>query len=770
MLLRKMLRDMKNNPGSFISIFIMAALASFVYSGINSEWYGMKKTAEKFYDETKLADIWLTADNFSQEDLFNVKKLNVVANAELRLAFDATVKINPSDNQTDKMLRINIIDENNTLSLPEVTDGSPLDSKADGLWLDRAFAEANKLKPGDYISFETSGKKFNMPVLGLILHPEYVYKALVSGTFMPSHNNYGFAFIYSSCPELNKVVTALPYNQILVAADDKTDLNTVRQELEDIFNDRYCVIIDRESHPSVSVFKSEIEQNKAMGGVFPIVFFLISALSMFTTMTRMTNNQRILIATLKALGFSKYRILYHYISYGIWIGLAGGLIGLLTGPLTIPPILFAMQKTIYTLPEWSIAISTSSILIVILLVLCCGAASFLACRGQLKEMPASSLRPEAPKHFRHNPLEKSKLWLRMNFSIQWNLRDIMRNRMRSVMVIIGVTGCTALLIFGFGLKDTVNNVTKVMYRDLNLYESKINLNVNPSDEALESISKSCSGQWIMEASIEISNGDDKENGSLTVLDSGDEIKFIDDKGIYISLPDSGVAMSGKIAQLLKVKTGDTIEWRIYGDKAWKSSVVTAIYNTPIGQGLSISRKEFEKLGESFVPTSFLTSGYIDNSSQHRAIKSIQHKEDLIDDFSNMLDSLKMIILILVLGSLILGSVVLYNLGVLSFTEKERELATLRVLGFFPNQIRSLLQYQNLWLTILGIIIGVPTGYKLVSFMMTTMPASLDMTASISLPSLLIGIIITFIISVSVNMLLSKDIKRINMVNALKSVE
>ena len=197
-----------------------------------------------------------------------------------------------------------------------------------------------------------------------------------------------------------------------------------------------------------------------MGGVFPIVFFLIAALAMLTTMTRMTNNQRTQIGTLKALGFSQRKILLHYLSYGVWIGLAGGMIGLFIGPLFIPPILFNMQKTIYTLPNWSVAISPSSLLAVAIAVLCCGASSYFACYGQLKEVPAATLRPKAPKVGRHTAFEKSKLWRKFGFSVQWNLRDTMRSRIRSIMAVVGVMGCSALLLFGLGLRDTVNGVSK----------------------------------------------------------------------------------------------------------------------------------------------------------------------------------------------------------------------------------------------------------------------------------------------------------------------
>ncbi|WIV12933.1 ABC transporter permease [Proteiniborus sp. MB09-C3] len=761
MLLRKMLRDMKNNTGQFISIFFMAILAMLVFSGINAEWYGMKTESDKYYEETSLPDIWIMGTNFNKEDIEKIKNLSGISNATLRLSFDS-----PMDNDNDKIIRINIMADD-TLSIPKVVEGSPLDSIKDGLWLDNSFAKANKLKVGEEITFEFAGKKIQKTILGLILHPEYVYSSRDDSTLMPDPENFGFAFLYSSSFSQD---FKIPYNQLLITINEDMDEKTISKELENAFSDRYIIIVNRDIHPSVSSFNSEIEQNKAMGGVFPIVFFLIAALSMLTTMTRITNNQRIQIGTLKALGFSRNRILFHYISYGIWIGLIGGLIGIFTGPLLIPPILFSMQKTIYTLPNWSIAISPSSFLVLALLVLNCSASSYFACRRQLNEVPAVSLRPKAPKFGRHTHLEKSKLWHSLDFTVQWNLRDIMRSKIRSFMVIIGVTGCTALLLFGLGLKDTVNSMSIWMYKELNVYESKINLIENSSKEALDALSKSYKGQWIQESAIELRSETGKENGSLTVLDVGEEIRFEDDKRRKISLPAKGIGMSYKMAKLLKINTGDTVEWRSYGEKSWKKSIVSVIYRTPIGQGIVVKRKEYENSGECFKPTALLTSEKVGRDRQIEAAKSIQYKNNLLDAFNDMLESMKMIIAMLVLAAAVLGSVVLYNLGALSFTEKIRELATLKVLGFSPKQIRSLLQMQNIWLTVLGVIIGIPAGYWLVHFMLSTMPAFLDMPPDISIISLFISICGTFILSLIINLMLSKNISKIDMVSALKSVE
>jgi len=762
MLLRKMLRDMKANKTQFVSIFLMAVLGVLIYSGMNAEWYGMKKEVDQYYEKTNLPDIWIMSDNFTDEDLDKVRNIFGISEAVRRLTFDVTL-----DMKSDPSLRVNII-ENNSLSLPMAVDGEDFDISKDGLWLDESFAKAHGLQKGDKIKIEFNDLKIEKDILGLIIHPEYVHNVKDDSILIPNHESFGFAFLSDKAlPEGVK----LPYNQLLIMSNGDLADDALISELEEKFSDRYHVLINRDSHPSVSVFESEIVQNKAMGGVFPIVFFLIAALTMLTTMIRMTNNQRTQIGTLKALGFSQRKILLHYLSYGVWLGLAGGIIGLFIGPLLIPPILFTMQKTIYTLPDWSAAISPSSLLALVIAVLCCGISSYFACYQQLKEVPAATLRPKVPKVGRHTAFEKSKLWHRFGFSVQWNLRDTMRSRIRSIMAVVGVMGCSALLLFGLGLRDTVNGVSKWMYRDLNVYKSKVNLDEHIKKDDLANLQKTYTGQWIQESQVQIKYEDKIESGALTVLGEGNEINFEDKKREKIYLPDEGLGISFKIAEILEVDIGDTIEWRIYGDKDWQKSTIKVIYRTPLGQGIAISKAAYEKLGKAFSPTSLLSSDKSINSKEKiNGVSSIQEKSQLIESFEGMLESMKMIIVILIAAAFVLGSVVLYNLGALSFTERIRELATLKVLGFFSKQIRSLLLMQNVWITIIGIIGGLPMGYVLLKFLLSTMSKSTDMVAEISIISVTVSVIATFLLSVIVNLLLSRKIKSIDMVSSLKSVE
>jgi ABC-type antimicrobial peptide transport system, permease component len=338
------------------------------------------------------------------------------------------------------------------------------------------------------------------------------------------------------------------------------------------------------------------------------------------------------------------------------------------------------------------------------------------------------------------------------------------------MAIFGVAGCTALLLFGLGLKDSVNDVSDWMYRDLNVYEKKINIKEEALKEDVAAISERYKGQWIQETGVELKTGGKKESGSLTVLDKGEQINFHNNDRHNISLPSKGIGISSKMAEVLNIQLGDTLQWRIYGEKDWQQSEITAVYRTPMGQGIAMKKEEYEAMGRSFKPTALLTNDEVQGAEKLAAVKSVQDKQQLKSGFNDMLESMKAIIAILILAAVILGSVVLYNLGGLSFTERIREFATLKVLGFFPKQIRSLLQRQNMWLTVIGIIVGIPAGFILMNFMLSTMSESTDMMPKVTFISLLISIMGTFIVSMLINMLLSRKLKGIDMITSLKSVE
>ena len=762
MLFRKMLRDLKENLTQFISIFLMIFMGVFIFTGMNAVGHGMDQSSKKFYKETNLADAYLYGMDFTKEEASQLQQEDQVTKVERRFQANATL-----ETDSKKILQLNVV-ESNQISANHLIAGEEFDANKSGIWLDSSFAKANAVKVGDSLTIEVNGNKVTDVVRGLIMNPEYLYALKDENEVIPDHNNYGYAFL--SAKSLNQESEVL-FNQLLI--DTNADKEQLEEIISELFKTKYAVLVMQSDQPSVSMFRNEIDQMKAMQAIFPVVFLMIAILTTLTTMTRITINQRTQIGSLKALGLSNGKILRHYTGYGVLIGTVGGVLGLITGPIMLTSLMFGFQKGFYTMPEWSCEIEPVVFLTVMICIVCCGLSGYMACRKELRGTTAQIFRPKAPKINKHTRLEKSRWWKRMGFAFQWNVRDLLRNKLRSSITVMGIIGCMSLIICAFGLRDTIQEITDLSYKELNTYDTKVSLSETEVYDTLSELRDHEELQLIQETAIEMEAVEEKQTTLLTVIGEGDYIKLKDMDNNFITLPKSGVVITNKIAKQNSLKIGDDLKWRIYGTNVWITSKITEVIRNPIGQGVFVSEEAYKGMNQVMMPTAFvMNAGAVDSADAFSPEQygSVQSKEDLLETMDTMMETMNVMIIVLIIAAVILGIVVLYNLGVLSFHERVRELTTLKVLGFQYKTLRKLLQMQNIWLTLAGALIGVPGGYLLLEYMLRFMGDSLDMTAKISLLSYCISILGTLLLSVTVNWLLSRKLQTIDMVSALKSVE
>lgn len=753
----KLLRDMKNNAAQFISIFVIILLGMLIYTGLNSISVGMEVSATTFYQETNLADAFLYGYNFSVSDLNNLKNHPGIEDAELRFQFDVNLK-----EDSAATLQLNYIDTN-TISSMLVTKGINYTPDAKGLWLDESFAKEHKLEVGDTIAYTYEGLEETKEIVGLVMHPEYVFAVKDEAEALPNHKTFGYCFM--SKQEFTLAPT-LPINQILL----KTKLS--KQELNSFIEkqsyNQSAVLLLQEDSISVNQFRNEISQMKSVQTIFPVIFLLVAILTILTTMTRITVNQRMQIGILKALGFSNRRIYIHYSAFGFVLSLVGSLIGSLLGIFMLPNVVYNFQKKFYILPHWYRQCEPYVFITVGLCILCCGFCGFYACKKQLEDAAANILRPKVAKLAKLTAIEKSSWWSKLSFDVAWNLRDCMHNKLRSFITIFGIVGCMTLMICGLGMNDTMNHIIQTSYSELNTYETKVTLASNGSVATLEQLRSNSDNQLLQEGAVEVKEKSTLTTVNMQVSSQGDYIKYKDEHGNFFKLPDDGVFITSIIAKDLELKAGDTITFRPYGTTDFIEANITTVIKSPIGQGIFLSSSYYENLGLRFTPTSFVTSQT--NLSQSNEFTTIQTKEDMIDNMDEILSMMYVMISIMILAAATLGIVVLYNLGVLSFYEKVRELATLKVLGFQYRRLTSLLQKQNLWLTFLGLILGIPSGFLVLKFMVQFMGDNFDIIPKVSIltyASCCIGILF---LSLGVNRFMSRKLKSIDMVSALKSTE
>ncbi|WP_058302773.1 ABC transporter permease [Gorillibacterium timonense] len=758
MLLRKMLRDMHRGKMQFVSIFLMSFLGVFIFTGIGGEWYGLKMASDDFYRDTNLADVWLYGQGFSRKDAEAVKAVGGVTEVEPRLSVKTV-----GEQFDNKPVIALIVIRDNTISKPERIRGVAFSTAEDGVWLSDRFAEAKGLQPGDSLTLSYEGTTLTKIIKGTVMSPESVYSS-GNGDLSPNFGNFGYAYLpANSLPHEGE----LPATELLVDTK-RTDDAALEKEIADALGGKYSVYLPRTSLESYAQFQNEIKQHQAMGSVLPIAFLAIALLTILTTMTRMVSIQRIQIGTLKAIGFSKRSILLHYVSYGFWLSLIGSLLGALLGPLTLPRLFYPSMSAFYTLPRWEPAQSPLFYGMALMTVLVSTLTTYFACRELLQGTTAEALRPKAPLPVKRGWLEKAAVWGKVGFNTRWNIRDMSRSRIRSLMAVVGVLSCMALLVCAFGMRDSMNDVKTWQYDEINRFTAQLTVEEKATPEQIAAVQTAVSGEAIMESPVELRVKGVKSSGLASITDQVTLLGATDPSRNEMKLPADGISISYKLAKKLNVRMGDEIEWHLYGQEKWNTAKIAAIYRTPVAQGITMSRAFYEQQGSDFRPTALLTAEQVDRA--YLGIASVWSKSDLIDGWDQMTDSINIMVVLLIFFAVLLAIVVLYNLGLLSFTEKERELATLKVIGFSSRWIRGLLLTQNIWLSVLGILLGIPAGIGLLALMIHTAGDSFDMMIVIQGKTYLLSILLTLIVSVTVNRMFSRKIRSVDMVGSLKGVD
>lgn len=756
MLTKKMLRDIKKHKTQFLSIFLMAFLGVFVFTGVGGEALGLEVNVNQFYEDTNLADGWIYSPYLNDLFLEQVNLLGATTQMERQVVIDSTADF---ENKPD--IRLHFV-ENNTLSKFYLMEGQPLDiNDSNGVWLDKNFAEAKGLKVGDNISFEFEGYEIKKEIKGLGCSPEYVYPASTYSV-IPDFNKIGFAYLsYKAFPS-----DTVPYNLLNVKFDGEPD---IYKELLDYRLDGYYVtFLEKSEHSSVSQFSDQISLHKMMADVFPVVFILVSMLILLTTMTRIIAHQRTQIGVLKAIGFKNRTIVMHYLSYGFWMVLIGSVLGLILGPMIVPKLLYSVIDSMFILPSWEPVWGINFIYVVILMVLMSLVVSFYSAKSISDESPAESIKPKVLKVSTSGFVEKSRIWNRFSFNVRWNYRDAKRNKFRALMTIIGVMGCTLLLVCAFGLNDSMNDISEWEFGQIDHYDSELIVDDKADSSAIDDVVNDVNGDRVMKSVIEIESQIAKKTGVLLVLDGTDLIRTTDSDRNEIEIGNNDVSISQKMADLLGVDVGDTVKWHIMDSNKWVKTKITMIHADPNSQGIIISKEKLQDLDLNYTTTSIVTNEHVDKN--YSGIKSLNTADSRAGSWYDITLAAWILIYCLIVFASLLSMIVLYNLGLLSFVEIERDIATLKVLGFKTGALRKLLLTQNLWFTTIGFLLGLPLGDYVLKIMWASAGDSYYVLPYISATNFVVTTIITFSLSIIVNLMFSRKIKKLDMVESLKCGE
>ena len=574
-------------------------------------------------------------------------------------------------------------------------------------------------------------------------------------------------------------------------ADAEEKIADARRKVADIESCEWY-LFSRSYNPGYTGYGQDAERMANLASVFPVIFFLVAALVCLTTMTRMVEEQRVQIGSLKAMGYSGLAISRKYLLYGLLPSLTGGVFGLVIGYILFPKMIFTAYQIMYQMPNIELraygGISAYSLLAA---VACTTLATLWACLATLRETPASLMRPRTPKAGKRVFLEYIKpLWRKMSFTHKVTARNLFRYQKRFWMTVIGIGGCTALIIAGFGMRSSLLFTMSRQYDDLFHYSAQVTLSSNVLPEERQAVEDFLAGDSRVvndvpctASSATVITSSYSTTAYVEVMEADEIGKVIDlldyKTGEPITMEDTGVYIDQKLSELLKVSVGDT--FFLDGD-ARGDVTVAGIYEHYTGHFIYMTPSYYEQtLHADSEPNAYLMNFTSDDTDTCNAIfekllsmngvVTTSRMRDTQDTYMHSMERVDFVVVIIILAAAALAMVVLFNLSNINITERQRELATIKLLGFYDKEVSAYVYRENIVLTVFGVLMGCFMGHWLHIYLVRSTEIDLMMFGRQTAPSAYVyAAILTMLFSVLVNVLAHFKMKKIDMVESLKSAE
>ena len=778
-LLKETIVCMVKTSKRFISILVIVLLGVGFFAGIRAVAPDMKNTLDDYYEKTNMYDIYITSNYGIREEV--EKKLEEKYNVETGYSFDAiTTK---KEDYATKIVSYNKEDKINT---PKLIKGK-MPEKVDEVVVDNDFR--SEIKIGDKITIDSNLiNNKTVTVTGYVESPLYISTERDSTNLLSGTIDY---YLYMNETNIISPVKTTAY--INLAAEEsrfskkyedtvkkaKTDIRKTLQE-EKVTGEEWYVL-DIDSNAGFYQYEQDTERIDNVAKVFPLVFFIVAVLICLTTMTRMVEEERSQIGTLKSLGYKDSAIMFKYILYATLATIIGSIIGVVIGYRLLPELCFEMYKNMYRLGDIKLSYYASlTFQGMIIALLCTLGATIYTCRKTLKESPANLLRPVAPAAGKRVLLERIPIiWNHLSFSHKVTVRNVFRYKKRFLMTIIGIAGCTGLILAGFGLKDCIVKMVPHQYEEIFSYQAKIALNEEKTNETINKIKENKKIKDILEVQEEAVTIDNKDtNQSVTLVipkeDPDGFIKLQDRKTNEHYNLNNGIIITEKLANLLEVEENDVLKFTGTDKYEKKIAHITENY---LFHYIYLPKSEYQEdeYNTVLVKTKNMTEKeekeFASKLKEIPGVSSITFTSSTRHIFDDTMDNFAYVSLILIVSAGALAFVVLYNLSSVNISERRRELATIKVLGFYDKEVYQYINRENTILTLIGILLGLGIGNILTMYIIKTCEIDMLMfDPTIALASYIYAILITAAFAILVNVILYFSLKKIDMIESLKSVE
>ncbi len=818
MIIKHIFMKIKDNYKRFLSLLSMALLGVGFYAGIQACSPDMLNTIDNFYDTNNVYDIEIISNlGMTSEDIKELKKINNIEKVIGTFSKDVYIH-NNNDQYVVKLIGINN-DINNTY----VEEGR-LPNSNNEIVVEKTLLEDNNLKINDTIVIEN--KNYN--IVGTVISPLYFSTERPNTNLGSGKVNY-YAYVAEDAIKsdtfTNVYITVLgAKNEVTNSDKYKSIIQKVTNNIEQIKKNRederykelYEEIIKNSQEYGIALNQSELvkpkwhifnrldnvaykelinasDNIKKLGNVFPLIFFGIAVLVSLISMMRMIEEDRTENGTLKSLGYNNFEITSKYIIYSLFATITGSILGIFLGSYLIPYVIWNIYKKLFFIPEFIYLINNSynAIGLWICILCICGTAIFV-CTHNLKDVPANLMRPKEPKSGKKIFVEKiTFIWKKLKFSDKITIRNIFRYKIRVLTTIFGIAGCTALILAGFGLKDSIKNVTNYQFNNIFKYDKMLMINEHKDyNQIKNSLENDLYVNKIVEVNtqnITISYNGEEQNVTTLTPNNFEELNNVislidinDNKKINNEIIENTCIISEKTSKLLNIEVGDKITL-LDNENNQKQLKVSYITKNYINQYLYITKNTYNNLFGEYNINSLLVdlnnitkeekSSFDKNYINNGYAVAIIDNEDIKTSMNDMLSSINSIVAILIIAATALAFVVLYNLSNINISERKREIATLKVLGFYPKEVDKYINSETIILTIIGIVLGLFFGSYLSHFIISTCePDYIMFDRQVYTISYIYSSLITIIFTIIVNIVTHYNLKKINMIESLKNVE
>ncbi|RAV21706.1 ABC transporter permease [Paenibacillus contaminans] len=769
----KLVRDIRQSIGQFIAIVLVIAVGAFFYAGLITYSDNLNAYTKAYFTEHNLSDLNVYYSHISKDEVAGLSEIEGIKKIEGRYTLDATQAFEGYK----ALLKIHSIPMKNEINTPTMVEGR-IPSKKDEILLDSHYANEHQYRVGDKIRLSSNNKDYTFIISGLCENVEYAKKNEIQ-----DHKTFGAA--YTAEVTIPEMADGFTYNEVLIDAKEDYDLDKLGKSIEAQSKQlSYLNQVSKERTFSYSKITETIHNNNLMSKVIPFVLFLIGAIILFLTMSRIIDSQRNQVGIMKALGVKNGTIMLHYMGYPLLVGIVGSIIGCSIAAIVFIPLVTASSSRAYSLPDIKFALTVYSVFPPIVFSSAFGLLScYLSSRTVLKERAAQAMRPKPPKKVKMLLIERIPgIWSRISFSYKLIVRNILLNKQKALVSSVGVVASTVLLITAFGTHTALLKVADQV-EEVYAYDLRVDYAIGASFDASKLPSGIKQKFDLSALPIEFIKDDKKEKATLTVTEKENNlIHFLDVNDNKLFLENDGVLVPKSYADKYHITEGDLIRIKFtapeFKNKMLEMKVlhISTQYSNPSFYSTPAYLKSFDI---NYNPSSLLVEA---NSStdlvsvrsffeQDLQVDKITDKNDLKKSAQYILKQNSFVFLMFIICAVILSFGAIYTISSINIYERSREIATLKVLGYQKYKINRLIFFENIILTTFAVIVAIPiSGYMYTIIVKALSSTHQQIPDKLNVFILLAAVILAFFLTILANLLLKRKITRINMIESLKSIE